>query len=478
MKKRGKVLLVLSATMVTLVGSVLPVSAAPTYADVFDAEYYAENYSDVAAAFGDDEEALYNHYVNYGIYEGRVGSEAFNVSSYRENYADLEAAFGDDWKSYVDHYLTFGLAEGRDNGSMFDAVSYANRYPDLKEAFGYDVTKLWAHYEQFGQKEGRIAISQTVLDRWEESSKKDSSKEESKDENTQENSSAETPAETQEALVLSGNAEDSYTTTRPEYVETDKFVLYLDENITVQGNTADLISKIMQRTEEVSGFTLTNNIGYDSGFTVFAPYEFYGETALDYVDPENEKYHIFVVAPEKCGPCGSVGCLVLNQIDLDIAGGEGWVLVHEYSHSLHLSNGVYLDQVMTEGFATYNCAQVINNSPDIYFNLNSNYNYSNYNREITPENAEAIFLEDKEDGWEDYLYGYRFMTFLMEEYGEDIFKVVLTDASMDAGQWEYGYEAERVIPYIKANTSEDVFVEFANWLEENKDRIDAWQYEY
>lgn len=478
MKKRGKVLLVLSATMVTLVGSVLPVSAAPTYADLFDAEYYAGVYSDVAAAYGDDEEALFNHYINYGIYEGRVGSEAFNVLNYRENYADLEAAYGDDWKSYVDHYLTFGLVEGRDSGGMFDAVSYANRYPDLKEAYGYDVTKLWAHYEQFGMKEGRNPVSQSLVNEWAAAAAKVESAKTNTGNNTPTETPTETPAETQAPLILSGNAEDSYTTTRPEYVETDKFVLYLDENITVQGNTADLISKILQRTEEVSGFTLTNDIGYDSGFTFFAPYEFYGETALDNVDPENEKYHIYVVAPEKCGPCGSVGCLVLNQIDLDIAGGEGWVLVHEYSHSLHMANGVYLDQVMTEGFATYNCGQVINNSPDIYFNFNANYNYSCYNREITPENAEAIFLEDKEDGWEDYLYGYRFMTFLTETYGEDIFRVILTDASMDAGQWEYSYEGEKVIPYIKANTSEDVFVEFANWLEENKDRIDAWQYEY
>ena len=473
MRKKGRILLVLSVTMVTLFGSSLSVSAAPTYADIFDAEYYSEKYDDVAEICGDNEAALFHHYVNYGIYEGRSCSEAFNVQNYRENYADLEVAFGDDWKSYVDHYLTYGMSEGRDSGGMFDAASYANRYPDLKDTFGYDVTSLWGHYKLFGMNEGRNAISQSVLDQWAAASRNEATNTE-----TQENTSVQTPVETQEPLVLSGNAEDSYTTTRPEYIETDKFVLYLDENITVQGNTVDLISKIMQRTEEVSGFTLTNNIGYDAGFTVFAPYEFYGETALDYVDPENKKYHIFVVAPEKYGPCGSVGCLVLNQIDLDIAGGEGWVLVHEYSHSLHLANGVYLDQVMTEGFATYNCGQVINNSPDIPFNFNANYNYSCYNREITPENAEAIFLEEKEDGWEDYLYGYRFMTFLTEKYGKDIFRVILTDASMDAGPWEYGYEGEKVVLYIKANTSEDVFVEFANWLEENKDRIQAWENEY
>lgn len=91
---------------------------------------------------------------------------AFDVQNYRENYSDLNNAFGNDWKSYLDHYLTYGLSEGRDGGGMFDAVSYANRYEDLKEAFGYDVTKLWAHYEQFGVNEGRNAISQAVMNQW------------------------------------------------------------------------------------------------------------------------------------------------------------------------------------------------------------------------------------------------------------------------------------------------------------------------
>lgn len=38
---------------------------------VFDAEFYAEKYPDVKAVFGNDEAALYNHYVQYGKAEGR-----------------------------------------------------------------------------------------------------------------------------------------------------------------------------------------------------------------------------------------------------------------------------------------------------------------------------------------------------------------------------------------------------------------------
>ena len=38
---------------------------------VFDAEYYAKTYPDVAAVFGTDENALYQHYCDFGKAEGR-----------------------------------------------------------------------------------------------------------------------------------------------------------------------------------------------------------------------------------------------------------------------------------------------------------------------------------------------------------------------------------------------------------------------
>ena len=56
--KRGKALLALSVATVTMLGTTLTASAAtPGYEDLFDAEYYASQYSDVAAVCGDDEEA-------------------------------------------------------------------------------------------------------------------------------------------------------------------------------------------------------------------------------------------------------------------------------------------------------------------------------------------------------------------------------------------------------------------------------------
>jgi len=86
------------------------------YQAVFDADYYRSAYPDVAAAFGNNKAALFNHFVNYGLREGRSCSADFNPQAYRAKYADLQQAFGDDMAAYCRHYVTCGKAEGRDGG--------------------------------------------------------------------------------------------------------------------------------------------------------------------------------------------------------------------------------------------------------------------------------------------------------------------------------------------------------------------------
>ena len=86
------------------------------YQAVFDADYYRSAYPDVAAAFGNNKAALFNHFVNYGLREGRSCSADFNPQAYRAKYADLQQAFGDDMVAYCRHYVTCGKAEGRDGG--------------------------------------------------------------------------------------------------------------------------------------------------------------------------------------------------------------------------------------------------------------------------------------------------------------------------------------------------------------------------
>lgn len=86
------------------------------YRAVFDADYYYNTYPDVAAAVGMNKEALFNHFVTFGVKEGRSASATFNPQAYRQRYADLQQAFGDDMAAYCNHYTAYGQREGR-NGS-------------------------------------------------------------------------------------------------------------------------------------------------------------------------------------------------------------------------------------------------------------------------------------------------------------------------------------------------------------------------
>lgn len=83
------------------------------WAPVFDAEYYAKTYDDIRNALGTDEGALLNHFLEYGVYEGRSGNKEFNISRYMELNKDVvEYYFGDN-KAACMHYIDMGRFENR-----------------------------------------------------------------------------------------------------------------------------------------------------------------------------------------------------------------------------------------------------------------------------------------------------------------------------------------------------------------------------
>lgn len=67
-----------------------------TIRSLFNAKEYAAMYPDVVKELGNNEEALWNHFVTYGFSEGRSMNKNFNVFAYRACYEDLQKAFGND----------------------------------------------------------------------------------------------------------------------------------------------------------------------------------------------------------------------------------------------------------------------------------------------------------------------------------------------------------------------------------------------
>ena len=131
--------------------------------DIFSANYYADSYEDLYAAFEYDEAKLLKHVKEYGLKEGRDVSPILDVVYYRETYPDLNAAFGDNWDLYVNHYFEYGIKEGRDNGTNFDIIRYVNSYADLRQAFDEDYEALAKHYIEYGMKENRTMALKPVV---------------------------------------------------------------------------------------------------------------------------------------------------------------------------------------------------------------------------------------------------------------------------------------------------------------------------
>lgn len=259
-----------------------------------------------------------------------------------------------------------------------------------------------------------------------------------------------------EPLILSGNPEDVYEITEASYVESESFYLFLCEGSKVYGNTAELIEKTIDIVEEEVGLKLYN----DSTFMDQPGRDLsslYGEETFAGVDPEIEKFHIYVVPADVFSPSSLTYAVVLNPIDMELENGE-YALTHELVHAIHHRNGVSLDRIMDEGFATYITSKIARERNDIYLDFDGDICYGGYPIEITPENAETEFLKQQEDSWTYYLYGYKFVNFIHDTYGEDVFLNIIEDANAVADV--YMVSGETLVEIIKENTSEDVFEKF------------------
>jgi hypothetical protein len=137
----------------------------------FNVSYYKLNYADLVQAFGDDNAAYYMHYINYGRSEGRTADsltenaaiyKVFSAEYYAEHNADLKAAFGTDSDKLLNHFITYGMSEGRQAAADFNVNCYISNYEDLRNAFGTDTSKYYTHYMNYGASEGRNAAVNTV----------------------------------------------------------------------------------------------------------------------------------------------------------------------------------------------------------------------------------------------------------------------------------------------------------------------------
>lgn len=80
---------------------------------IFNAKFYATKYNDLYNLYSNDSLKLYEHFMTFGMQEGRQGSEIFNVFTYKDNNEDLQNTFGNELTLYYQHFLDIGQFENR-----------------------------------------------------------------------------------------------------------------------------------------------------------------------------------------------------------------------------------------------------------------------------------------------------------------------------------------------------------------------------
>lgn len=270
--------------------------------------------------------------------------------------------------------------------------------------------------------------------------------------------------EVQKPLVLSGNAEDLYVTKKPEYVESERIIMFIDKGIEIPGNILEQMESLMALVEEETGLLFFNDTGY-----CMAPsdvrYVIWGQDGFLGVDAEQKKFHIFVVPHEVWWPSSSGDMIVLGPEDIRFGEGEGNAAVHELAHAAHQRNGVQMNRVIDEGFANYIEGKICDEDELFPFDYDVREEYERVFVEITAETAEKEFVDAAMNEY-NYLYGYWFITYLTENYGEDIFRKLLETANAEADEYQGEMSKEEMVPIVKTVTSETIFEEFGAWFEE------------
>lgn len=125
---------------------------------VFDAQEYLQLNPDVAQ---NRTISAQDHWLQFGIKEGRCSRWTFCAMEYRESYSDLEV-LAPDWPWFVNHYVQNGAREGRVGRwalrpEVFNPAVYLSLNRDLFRTGNASDAKLRTHWVRLGIAEQRRA---------------------------------------------------------------------------------------------------------------------------------------------------------------------------------------------------------------------------------------------------------------------------------------------------------------------------------
>lgn len=279
-------------------------------------------------------------------------------------------------------------------------------------------------------------------------------------------------------ITLSGDPNDTFDAETDCYTENDEVILYFQKDVTIKGDMLEIATKAMHDLCETTGFNFHRNYCSDENYRYLMDM-YFEPNIFDNVNSDGLKINVLVVDLGDQSEWADGNNAVLDQNDFDYADDRYGTLYHELAHVIHIRNGVYLGQMMNEGFATY-----IENKTRLDHNIPAwtaaQYYFPTEFDESLISGCEEAFRCKFDDIDTNYQYGFRFVTFLYETYGEDIFADILSKATENGFDQSYNEDdieaslnedTQQLLEIIKALTTENVMSDFNQWYNNNWDTL-------
>ena len=309
-------------------------------------------------------------------------------------------------------------------------------------------------------------------------------------------------------LELDGVKKNAVVTTDYCYIESTKYVVFLDKDLKIPGDFKVNLDAIVDEIEKQLG-------------VVYNPPEARYDTVPDfaalYYEPKDEdgngpnpwegwdigdKIPIFIVADrhDKALNCVASDTEVIISL-YELLSNELWnsvptykknswrrpkfvdysTIAHEITHTITLRN-CDLTNILTEGIADYMGYSVISALASKYPSLaevkkKNNWEDDLVRKKITAKNAESVFVDDfhklsHKDRGPEYAYGKRFWMFLYTKYGKGSFKKVYNAIKENNISYDYAeYDKAMTKQYaalLKKAFGKDVFTKFGKWCVKKK----------
>jgi len=126
-----------------------------TDAIVYDPEVYMACNQDLLAVFGNDPYRFKQHWLQFGIDDGRRSSIVYDPKAYKEYNQDLYWAIGNSNRAFFDHFVKYGINEARNSSYVFEIKTYLKYNPEIKNAYGENYKLMYLHFKNFGLDEQR-----------------------------------------------------------------------------------------------------------------------------------------------------------------------------------------------------------------------------------------------------------------------------------------------------------------------------------